>query len=324
MRRSWGAAHRASGKPLLLALSAALGMVLAGPVASSAQGGPQARATDGNRYPVSSFGLIYADPHPAFPPVEELLALEVELGQAAGGYVAPRAGFPSTRLRISDVMTRTQFYASAIRAINQQLVFEFNRRDFHALVVAPVQGEIERRSGRDLRPAGQTALTLAVYAGRVRDLKTFAAGERIPENERLDHPAHSRIAANSPVQADGVNDLVRKDQLDAYAARLNRHPGRRVDIEISSGREAGAVNLDYMIAENRPWYVTLQISNTGTEETAEWRQRFGFTHTQLTGNDDILRLDYVTGNFDEVHAVVGSYELPIPGTEWLRARVFGS
>ena len=37
-----------------------------------------------------------------------------------------------------------QIYASAIRTLNQQLVFEFNRRDFHAIVVAPFPEDVER------------------------------------------------------------------------------------------------------------------------------------------------------------------------------------
>ena len=47
-------------------------------------------------------------------------------------------------------------------------------------------------------------------------------------------------------------------------------------------------------------------------------------HNQLTNRDDILQLDYITGDFDEVHAVFGSYDLPVLFDNRVRARVGGS
>ncbi len=48
----------------------------------------------------------------------------------------------------------------------------------------------------------------------------------------------------------------------------------------------------------------------------------GIVHNQLTGNDDILSLDYSTASF-ESNAVQASYELPIVFPSRLRLRVFG-
>jgi hemolysin activation/secretion protein len=79
-----------------------------------------------------------------------------------------------------------------------------------------------------------------------------------------------------------------------------------------------------MVTENRPWSVYAQISNTGTESTNEWRERFGFVHNQLTGHDDILRLDYVTGNFQDVHGFYGEYGGPVWRVPRLRWRLDGS
>jgi hemolysin activation/secretion protein len=285
-------------------------------------------ATPGDRpfYGVSAFEIVYVDPNPNFPPPSEIAQTEVELGVSEEGYVAPRSGYPTTKVRLAEVASDARFGRSAIRTLNQQLVYAFNKRDFHAIVIAPLPEDIERGTGRDLRPSGATVLHLGVYAGRVKDLRTFASYEDVPMEERLDRPEHAWIKENSPIQPGGDQDLVRKDELDQYVARLNRHPGRRVDAEISPAREAGGVNLDYLIAEAKPWFVYAQVSNTGTESTTRWRERFGFTHTQLTGHDDILRLEYYTGNFNEVNAGLGSYEFPL----WrgdpvpLRGRVFGA
>jgi hemolysin activation/secretion protein len=66
-----------------------------------------------------------------------------------------------------------------------------------------------------------------------------------------------------------------------------------------------------------------QLSNTGTPATDRLRQRFGFFHTQLTNNDDILSLDYTTANFDEVHNVNLSYDRPFENDR-IRWRAYGN
>lgn len=286
---------------------------------------PQATAADGPRYPVGRLQLVYVDRNPAFPPATSMEQVKVELGQAADGLVAPRAGFPLVKLRLVDAGRGgwNHFYASAIRSINQQLVYAFNRRDFYAIVVSPMPEDIQRRTGKDMRPKGQTTLHLGIYAGRVKDMRTFVSGGHLSEQERLDRPEYQWIKDESPIKPDGVHDLVRKDKLDAYIARLNRQPGRRVDAELSPAREAGGVNLDYMITQDKPWFGYAQISNAGTPETTKQRERFGFTDTELTGHDDILHLDYVTGNFNQVNAVVGSYDAPFRRAGRWRGRISG-
>jgi hemolysin activation/secretion protein len=119
-------------------------------------------------------------------------------------------------------------------------------------------------------------------------------------------------------------DLLKKDALDDYVLRLNRQPGRRVDVAVSGTGEPGEVTLDYLVSESRPWYVYGQISNTGTEQTNTWRERFGFVHNQLTGHDDVFSLDYLTAGFQDTNAVIASYELPFFNLERLRYKAYAS
>jgi hemolysin activation/secretion protein len=77
------------------------------------------------------------------------------------------------------------------------------------------------------------------------------------------------------------------------------------------------------VQEIKPWTAYFQLSNTGTEQTDEWRERFGFVHNQLVGFDDILSLDYITSNFRESHAAIGSYDFPLTPDGRLRAKVNG-
>jgi hemolysin activation/secretion protein len=94
-----------------------------------------------------------------------------------------------------------------------------------------------------------------------------------------------------------------------------------VDVVVTPTLIPGVVNLDYLVEEDRPWSISTDFSNTGVEATGEERQHFGFAHYQLTGNDDVLLLDYVTSGFSDSHAVNGSYEARMPfrflnGTRW--------
>lgn len=168
----------------------------------------------------------------------------------------------------------------------------------------------------DLRE-GRTALRISMYLPVVSKVRTIAGGERVA-GERIDHPLHAKIRERSPVKPGG---LLLKNDIDEYIFRLNRHPGRRVDAAIASAGDADhpeQVYFNYLVNENRPWTAYFQISNTGTDSTNTWRERFGFVHNQITNHDDILRLDYITAGFDTSHAVVGSYDLPVSDTWTLR------
>ena len=74
---------------------------------------------------------------------------------------------------------------------------------------------------------------------------------------------------------------------------------RAPDSSIAAAEEPGGVALDFLVAENPPLTFYAQISNTGSKQTDRVRERFGLIHTQLTNNDDVLALDFVTAGFDD-------------------------
>jgi hemolysin activation/secretion protein len=287
-----------------------------------------ARAADApaNRsYRVERFAIEYALEHPDQPPVSELLALEVDFTPVRGGYREPLPRNRVVRLRLGELPRGTRLFTSALVHVQRALLAEFERRGIGGIVVtAP---DLEEGSGRDLRAVGATELRLRIWTARVARVTSFADGERhagLSASERTDHPAHARIRAGAPTRAEPGRDLLRARELEDYALRLSRHPGRRVDAELSPGRETGTTKVNLRVAEVKPWWVYGEVANTGTAATTRLRERLGLTHTQLTGRDDILRFDYVTGDFDEVHALFGSYEFPTPGFERLRWRALGS
>ncbi|HBS29223.1 MAG TPA: hypothetical protein DEB06_07175 [Phycisphaerales bacterium] len=319
-----------------VAASAASGVVCgAGAFAqpSVEQPTPRAIDADGPARAVSEIRFVYTRRAEGAPTVESLLESTVQLGLTGTGFVGLREGVPSVALRLADLPAQPirAFHDSALPLIAPAVVQRLQALGLIGVYVEPDPAEIAVENGviADKRPAGQTHLTLRVTVGVVADVRTIGLGERLPEDQVVNAPVHNRVRERSPVQPEGTRagapSLVRRDLIDDFVFWLNRHPGRRVDVAVApTGAEAGAVSLDYLVTENRPWLLYGQVSNTGTEATDDWRERFGFVHNQLTNNDDIFSIDYLTGNFDDVHAVVGSYEAPVGDTGRTRWRVYGS
>lgn len=279
---------------------------------------PPAIPEPGERsYKVRRFVLEYRRPHPNLPPIEELDLLPVELGLTKDGYMAPRPGLPKVVVRVGDtfggINTKgATFFNSAILAVTTTIVNELSRRKLIGLFVVPDSRDIDEVTADDIRMEGEDErhdLRLVIWTGVVNEVRTVAAGDRIGEDgERINNPMHRRIREKSPLQQ---GDLLRKDKLDNFAIRLNRHPARRVDVALGPTKEPGEVVLDYLVSESRPWSLYAQLSNTGTEQTNVWRERVGYVNSQLSNNDDTFRLDYITSEFKQVNAFNAGYDRPL-------------
>lgn len=325
-----GTAHRESARrcPVFaFALHPVLALAL--PLAFAALGTrAHAQGWDGpgSAYPVSELVIEYAYDHPGHIPIEEVMELEIGLYPTPNGYVAPKPTAWSDRLLLGQLPKGGRYYPSALQHINWWIVRSINLRGINAVIVTIP--DIEPGTGRDLRPRGETALRVRIWTGRVAIVRTTADGARFDDlpPDRLDNlPTHRWIQESSPLQAGGGEELVRGKDLDDYTAQLSRHPGRQVAAELKPGSQPLTTRVSYRVIEAKPWTAYAETSNTGTDETTDWRQRFGFTHRQLTGRDDILRLDYVTGNFKGINGAYGSYEAPFRlGNPGLRWRVSGA
>jgi hemolysin activation/secretion protein len=283
---------------------------------------------DGKSYPVTELDLKYKYPHPDLPLIGELLDTEVSLGVVADGYVGPRPGVSVAPVKLGEIgkAGSVRLYRSAIQAIYSHVLKQLNSRGIIGVFVVVNPDDITEKD-EDIRKE-RTSLTLLVVTSVVERVRTVDVGEAGGE-DRVNNPKDAFIRLNSPLQpaAPGgaeQNDLLRKDVLDDYVLRLNRFPGRRVDVAISGTDKPGQLDLDYLVSQGRPWYVYAQVANTGTSQTATVRERFGFVDNELTGHDDVLSLDYSTADFSKSHAVVGSYELPFFDLDRVRNRFSGT
>ncbi len=299
--------------------------VPAGPAPSIPSSSAAAIATDGKSYPVTAIKINYFSQHAQQPSVAELLNMPVKFGVTKDGLIAPRAGVPVVTLRLGDVgrSSPQRIYRSAIEQCYVEVVRFFNAKGIIGVFVVVDSKDIDA-SDNDIR-TDHSSLQFIIVTSTVKKVRTVATGDRVQEGDRINSSRHREILERSPLQAgSGREDLLNKDALDEYVLRLNRQPGRRVDVAVSGTGQLGGVNLDYLVSESRPWYVYAQASNTGTKQTNAWRERLGFVDNQLTGHNDIMTLDYSTAGFDASHAVIGSYEIPFFSFERLRYRIYGS
>jgi hemolysin activation/secretion protein len=285
---------------------------------------------DGERRPLTGIAIQYVRISEGQPSLDLLADGKVTLGVLDDGFTAPRAGIPVREMRLGDLGTSEPkaVYDLAIPTISAAI---FNRLKDLGLMGAfaePDREQMRVENGRivDLR-AGTTTLTWLVTTGNVAQVRSVALGDRFAETEQLvNNPAHARILDRSPIATPAAGEtgvLLNASELDRFAYRMNRHPGRRVDVSVApTGEAPGAVAVDYLVTENRPWMLYAQVRRDGNRNTDEWRYRFGFIHNQLTNNDDVLSLDYTT-SFDNINAFSGRYERPFSSDGRLRSAVYG-
>jgi hemolysin activation/secretion protein len=261
-----------------------------------------------------------------------LRSVRIDLGKSSETYTAPRASEPVITETVGDLLdvnTPRRFDSGALLAINDSIRHFFEREGLLAVKVYVDPSEIQGSTQlQDVRAGGDTDLHLVVLVGKVGQVHVAVSGRKQPMENELE----ARIRRNSPVRAARSAStqpsdaaLLKKNALDDYIFRLNRQPGRRVDATIAPGVDPGTIDLNYLVQESKPWSIYGQVSNTGTRQTRPLRERFGVLDSNLTGNDDVLSIDYVTADFDPAsQAVMASYEFPILADSALRARTYGS
>lgn len=307
-----------------------LGALLVSPLSGETAKDP-CTADDELRYWIEDFAIEYRPAHhPQQPAVEQLMEMEIQLAKTDHAYTAAGLSNETITLQLKDVPALPDHWLSvhAVKAVQDAILAYLNGRGLAGVLVLPHVQDIDRNTLRDLRPQSQGTLRLVVWTAIVTQTRTIAGGENASGEKSIDHPKHDRIKQLSPIQpcpadADERTDILQKDMLDDYLNAVNRHPGRQVDVAISSAAKPGEVLLDYLVSETKPWLAYFQLLNTGTEETQECRQRFGFRHNQLTNNDDILNINYITATFSYIHAGLASYEAPFFGRQAIRYRLHG-
>ncbi len=287
-------------------------------------GGSSLRAVE---YPIDQLKLAYENAPNRLPPAELILDTRLPFTETEGVFEAFDGEGEPVMVALSDLPRGAVFSDGALKTILDAVVQYLNQADFYGVYVVTEQDQIDPRTGRDRREAGDTALTLNVFVGEIQGIQSVAKGGRIGVERPINHEHHSLILKHSPLkplEPGEVPYLFRKEKLDDYLRRLNRHPGRRVDATVASGGEPGKIDLHYLVSENRPYFFYGQISNTGTESVGEWKVRAGVGHYQLTDNDDVFTFDYEVSDLSDSFSTLASYTLPLFYPDYLKLGVYAS
>ncbi len=291
------------------------------------------------KYKVSRFTIKYGPPknppHPGLPPVETLANAPLTLGESKdpnGGYVAAGAGARDVPVVLGKFKTAEVFSGDALQSLSLALSGEVNKKGIYGVFVIPDPDQIVPSTGEDKRN-GSTELTLLIYASEIKTVRTIVKPVPKPPFKGLattvEDPKYNKITKNSPLKAadkdkPGTGSLLRRSELQDYLDRINRFPGRRVDVAVSASGEEGGVVLDYIVHAEKPSiFLFDQTSNTGTEASGTWRTRLGFELRQLAGLDDLLDASFETSLSSATYSAFGSYQAAVIFPDKLKLKAYG-
>lgn len=304
--------------------------------------------------PISHFEFRFKQDHPSLPDRNDIENISVTLGWTERGYVRPEqpgtknvtmklkefekyhAGEEPPRVIDQSSPSRTnrstssknnnvkQVSIGALRTIMQSILQWLHGEGWVGVLVNPHPEDFGNRG--DLRPEDQAKFRILIQIMEVAQVNTLV---RTEEGSRTNLDRHQWIRELSPLHPANEKEEKKATPLNQetgsdFVTWLNRRPTRNVRTQVRRPAGQGAT-VNYAIDEKRPWeswQVFAGISNTGTPDTGEWQKQLGFVHNQLTGNDDVLSLNYATSNFDpQFMSYNGSYEFPISRKERMRGRI---
>ena len=289
---------------------------------------------DGYPYSVSSIQLEWKYPHQDLPKLSTLLATPLVLTHTTEGWIGAQPGHQTiTSLAAINEAGGGIIWSSALSDAVRTLTAVLIQDGLLGVVVRVDPTQISDNPAnlfQDIRAEGDTNLNLILAVGRIKEVRTVASGDRVTEDDRINSPLHVAIRNKSPLQGDREvdgeqvqGDLLRRKALEDYFLYLSRHPGRDVETSVAASTEPGGISLDFLVLENKPLSLYAELSNTGTQQEGYFRQRYGLFHSQLTGNDDTLSLEYLTSDFEKSNAIFGKYEAPLPGNDRIRWSIAG-
>ena len=317
-----GAGFCALALPALFVAAPALSQA-----AEAAGGTPSAMA--GETYRIDGIRFVFQREHPDNPSAGELAGVPFELSLSPAGYAGPHGDGTDMRMTVASVgdSAERRFTGSAIQQIATAVLTHLNESGLAGVWVGAHPADIDPRTGEDLRPGKSGNLRLLVQTAVVGKVRTLARGERVPAGDSVNNPAYDWMLQGSPVKPGASwaeSALLNRNAIGDYARLLSRHPGRRVDIAVSPIQDQpGAVALDYIVQEQKSTTVWAQATNTGTENTSDWRGSFGLQNNQFTGNDDQIELFYSSAGMDATQNLSARYEVPLMNNRKVRMRING-
>ncbi len=283
---------------------------------------PSINQSEENIYPVSRILLEYDTFHPEHLPLCELEFLQISLLSTSDGLFALSTFQQETGDRVSISICQINEENRVIwlsRSAMQEIMLRIYQYliargiDWVYLRVAPDQIAPD---GADLRSKEDRGLTIFISIPSVGDSSvSFEDTEealKAPHQLKQEKKICDHLPLSLPDPSTGYpGSFVDSAALNNYLNALNRHPGKRVDLEIGPTGIPGQVALDFVVSQEQPFHLYAVATNNVPDVIHCWQESLGLIHTQATGNDDILRIDYSMDSFDSYYSASASYEAPL-------------
>jgi hemolysin activation/secretion protein len=287
--------------------------------------------SESSLYPVSKLIFKYIKDHPSQIPLTELNHLRVALLETADGYFSVSekenivAAYQQVNLSIEELNQSGRHYFSrpALGAIVEEARQFLEKQGVHWSYLF-INSKQMTAQGNDLRSSSDDELVVDISVPTVDSLSIRASENSYLASKTYVQKQKSRIEENFPLTLPDPStgfpgQYIDPQALNNYLYSLNRHPGKRVDLEIGPTGSPGGLTLDFVVTEDRPYHFYFSATNNNPKVIHRWQESFGFLHTQLTGHDDILKLNYSTDSFDSFYTAYASYEAPLgmsTNTRW--------
>jgi len=149
-----------------------------------------------------------------------------------------------------------------------------------------------------------------VSAGTIElKIVSFIVGEILVENN--EHFSDENIRRSVPQLASGMTPSA--SQFAQATELANRHPSKKLAINLRPGQAADTVDAVVKVRDRRPWQVFSTINNIGSETSGRSRLAIGGQANNLFGLDHALTTSYTTSpeNADDVKQYGVHYAAPI-------------
>ncbi|MFA5100245.1 MAG: ShlB/FhaC/HecB family hemolysin secretion/activation protein, partial [Candidatus Omnitrophota bacterium] len=101
------------------------------------------------------------------------------------------------------------------------------------------------------------------------------------------------------------------NKLRRSLSRLNSHPDRKVKAVLVPGSDPGTTDIVLEVTDNMPVHLRLDYDNYASRYVGKNRYSGTVSHNNIFGLDDILSLQYQTGEAQAYRLVSGRYLVPV-------------
>ena len=262
------------------------------------------------RYRIDSITFEYTEKNNNLPSLDKLYNKKIFLKKLSNGYDFTTDDQDKISLKIKDIdsLSLNIFSKNVLKQIAFLTLNFLKERGLDGIIVSLDPNQIDE-DGKDLRD--NYNLRFIIILTKIVRVETYSSGKRFV-GEEINNWQHDHIIQNSPISSYSDKQLLKREKLDEYVRKLNKHPQRKVQALITEDEKSDDLILKFLVSEEKPWIAYSSIMNTGTQSTKRINELFGVVNTQFTNHNDILSCNYFTAGFEEIHAVFLSYLYPLP------------